>query len=98
MRLSFALALVVPLVASCTPYIPMKADFGTTAAVPQGPMPPEYAKFNNYDPKVNGVLADQICATPYRPDTVVPIDASPGQLVHETGTCATHQPVFGNGR
>ena len=98
MRFLFALAFVVPLVAGCTPYIPMKADFGTSAAVPQGPIPPEYAKFNNYDPKLNAVLADQICATPYQPSTAVPMDASPGQLVNATGTCATHQPVIGNGR
>ena len=64
----------------------MKTDFGTTAAVPQGEIPPEYAKFNNFDPKVNAVLANQICATPYQPSTVATMDASPGQLVAATGT------------
>ena len=98
MRLLSALALVVPLVAGCTPYIPMKTDFGTTAAVPQGEIPPEYAKFNNFDPKVNAVLANQICATPYQPSTVTTSDASPGQLVAATGTCAPHQPIIGNWR
>lgn len=98
MRLLTGLALVAPLVASCTPYIPMKADFGTTAAVPKGEIPPEYAKFNAYDPKVNAVLANQICATPYVPGKVTTDDASPGQLVTATGTCAPHQPILGNGR
>jgi hypothetical protein len=98
MRLLSALALVVPLVAGCTPYIPMKADFATTAAVPQGEIPPEYAKFNNYDPKTSAVLANQICATPYQPNTVTTRDASPGQMVTATGTCEPHQPILGNGR
>lgn len=98
MRLLSVLMLVVPLVAACTPYIPMKTDFGTTAAVPTGPIPPEYAKFNAYDPKVNPLLANQLCATVYQPATVATDDASPGQLVAATGTCATHQPILGNGR
>lgn len=98
MRLLPLLALVVPLVAGCTPYLPMKQDFGTTAAMPKGDIPPEYAKFNAYDPRVNAVLANQICATPYQPETVSTRDASPGQLVNATGTCAIHQPILGNGR
>lgn len=90
--------LVVPFVAGCTPYIPMKADFGTTAAVAKGDIPPEYAKFNAYDAQVNPVLANQICATAYVPGKVQPNDASPGQLVTATGTCAPHRPILGNGR
>jgi hypothetical protein len=98
MRLLSGLVLVVPLVTSCTPYLPMKTDFGTTAALPTGTIPPEYAKFNAYDPKVNALLANQICATPYQPTQVTTNDASPGQLVTATGTCAPHQPILGNGR
>lgn len=96
MRLLFAVALVAPLVASCTPYIPEKLDFGTSAAMPKGPIPPEYAGFNAYDPSVNAVLAQQVCATAYRPGDVTTSDASPGQLVTAHGTCAIHQPVIGN--
>ena len=40
MRLLSALMLVVPLVSGCTPYLPEKLDFGTTAAVPVGDIPP----------------------------------------------------------
>ena len=96
MRLLFALALVTPLVAGCTPYIPEKLNFGTSAAVPKGNIPPEYAQFNAYDPNVNPVLAHQICATPYQPGDATIADASPGQLVTAHGTCATHLPIVGN--
>jgi hypothetical protein len=96
MRLLFAIALVGLLVASCTPYIPEKLDFGTSAAVAKGPVPPDYAGFNAYDPTINGVLAQQICATAYRPGDVATNDASPGQLVTAHGTCAVHQPLVGN--
>jgi hypothetical protein len=95
MRLLFALALVSPLVASCTPYIPEKLDFGTSAAVPKGEIPPEYAGFNAYDPNVNALLANQICATSYQPGDVDTADASPGALVTAHGTCAPHRPLTG---
>ena len=96
MRLLFALVLVSPLVVGCTPYIPMKTDFGTSAAVPKADIPPEYADFNAYDPNVNPVLAQQICATPYQPGDVMIAAASPGELVTAHGTCATHRPIIGN--
>jgi hypothetical protein len=96
MRKLAALVLAVSLVAGCTPYIPLKTDFGTSAAVPKGDIPPEYAAFNAYDPSVNPLMAQQICATPYRPNDVRTNDASPGQLVTAHGTCATHQPIVGD--
>ena len=96
MRLLLALALVLPLVAACTPYIPLKTDFGTSAAVTKGDIPPEYAEFNAYDPNVNPVLTQQICATPYQPSDIITAAASPGQLVTAHGTCAPHQPIIGN--
>ena len=96
MRLLLALALLLPAVAGCTPYIPEKLDFGTSAAVPKGDIPPEYAKFNAYDPSVNAVLAQQLCATAYEPVGARTSDASPGQLVTARGTCAVHQPIIGN--
>jgi hypothetical protein len=96
MRLLLVLALVSPLVAGCTPYIPEKLDFGTSAAVPVGAIPPEYAEFNAYDPNVNALLAQQICATAYQPGDVAVNDASPGQLVTAHGRCAIHTPFVGN--
>jgi hypothetical protein len=95
MRSIFALALLMPLAAGCTPYLPMKADFGTSAAVPKGDIPPEYAEFNAYDPNVNPLLAEQICATKYQPNEVAVRGASPGELVTARGTCATHLPIVG---
>ena len=96
MRLLFALALVSPLVAGCTPYTPLKTDFGTSAAVPKGDIPPEYRGFNVYNAEVNGLMAQQICATSYVPNDVNIADASPGAIVTAHGTCATHQPIVGN--
>jgi hypothetical protein len=96
-RLALAPVLVSLLVAGCTPYIPEKLDFGTSAAVPKGNIPPEYAAFNAFDPNVNPVLSQQICATPYVPSDVTTADASPGQIVTAHGTCAPHQPIVGSG-
>ena len=96
MRPLFALAVVSALLAGCTPYLPMKADFATSGLAPTGDIPPEYAAFNAYEPAVGAVLADQICATEFRPRETVILDAEPGQLVTTRGTCATHQPIFGN--
>ena len=67
MRVFFGLLLLLPGIAGCTPFIPVKDDFGTSALVPVGDIPPEFAEFNAYDPGVNPLLADQICATPYQP-------------------------------
>jgi hypothetical protein len=95
MRLLFALVLTAPLVAGCTPYIPERMDFGTSALAPKGETPPEYAAFNNYDPNVAGMLASQICATEYQPRAVVVADANPGQMITATGTCAPHRVLIG---
>ena len=95
MRSFYVLALAAPILASCTPYIPAKLDFGTSAAVPKGDLPPEYVKFNAYDANVNPTLAAQICATSYQPSDISTADANPGQLVTAHGTCAPHRPFIG---
>ena len=96
MRPLIVLALVSPLLAGCTPYLPMRSDFGVSALAPVGAIPPEFAGFNAYDPAVNPALAAQICATPFEPRETVTTDAVPGQLVSTRGTCATHRPIIGN--
>ena len=48
---------------------------------------PEFAEFNNYDPEVNPLLADQVCATPYIALQERSLRASPGELIAETGRC-----------
>ena len=95
MRRLFALVLLPAIAAGCTPYIPVKDDFGTSALVPAGDVPPEFAEFNAYDPAVNPLLADQLCATPYEPLEAKSIGASSGRLVQARGRCQTHIPLFG---
>ena len=90
-----ALVLLTAIVAGCTPYIPVKDDFGTSALAPAGDLPPEFAEFNAYDPAVNGLLADQLCATPYQPLDEKTLGAGSGRLVQAHGRCQTHIPLFG---
>jgi hypothetical protein len=95
MRALLAIALLPAIVAGCTPYIPVKDDFATSALAPAGDIPPEYAEFNVYDPGVNRLLAAQLCATPYQPLEEKVLGASPGRLVQARGRCETHTPLFG---
>jgi hypothetical protein len=95
MRVLLVLLLLSAAVAGCTPYIPVKDDFGTSALVPAGDIPPEYAEFNVYEPAVNDLLANQLCATPYQPLEVQNLGAAPGQLLRARGRCQTHIPIFG---
>jgi hypothetical protein len=99
MRLFLALALLPLLIAGCTPYIPVKDDFGTSALAPptdsRGAVPPEFAEFNVYDPAVNRLVANQICTTPYQLLEEKTLDASSGRLVVARGRCPTHIPFFG---
>jgi hypothetical protein len=96
MRWVLAVVLVAPLAWGCTPYMPVKDDFGTSAALPKGDIPPEYAQFNAYNAGVNPLLVDQICATPYQPRDVNFADATPGQIATAHGRCANHVPFFGS--
>ena len=96
MRVLPVVLLLSALVAGCAPYIPVRDDFGTSAAVPVGDIPPEFAEFNAYDPGINPLLADQMCATPYQPMEDKFLAASPGRIVQERGRCATHIPFWGN--
>jgi hypothetical protein len=105
MRALSALVLLAAIVAGCTPYIPVKDDFSTSAAAPavgpqpagstRGDIPPEFAEFNVYDPGVNRLLAAQICATPYQPLEEKVLGASTGRLIQARGRCQTHMPLLG---
>ena len=94
MRKLRALASIVLLVAGCTPYIPVKPAFGVSALAPTGTVPPEFAQFNNYDPRVNTVLADQVCATPYQPEIDKSLTAAPGEIVAARGRCQRYNIPF----
>ena len=95
MRALFALVLLPAIAAGCTPYIPVKDDFGVSALAPAGEMPPEFVEFNAYNPAINGLLADQICATPYRPLEEKTLGADSGRLIQARGRCQIHTPLFG---
>ena len=96
MRLLLALALLPAALAACTPEIPVKPDFGVSALQPTDNIPPEFIEFNNYDPGVNPLLADQMCATPYTRDTERTRAAVPGAMIAAKGRCDTHIPFVGN--
>ncbi|MGH7045118.1 MAG: hypothetical protein ACREE2_01850 [Stellaceae bacterium] len=95
MRILPALALIGLLAAGCTPAIPVKEAFGVSGQQPAGPLPPEFAAFNNYDPRVAQLLAEQMCATPYKLQVVKALEAAPGQIVAATGRCELYLGPFG---
>jgi len=63
--------------------------------VPAPGIPPEFAEFNNYDPAVNPLLAQQLCATPYDPLESRNVGAATGDMTQLRGRCRTHVPLFG---
>jgi hypothetical protein len=89
------LSAAVVLQSGCTPYIPVKDDFATSALAPVGDIPPEFAEFNKFDPAVNVLLEDQVCATSYEPLEAKTLGASSGRLVDARGRCRAHVPIFG---
>jgi hypothetical protein len=95
MRHLFALGLLcvclLSLPGGCTPYIPVKDAFGTSGLRPTGNIPPEFAEFNNYDPGLNALLAQQSCATPYILLTEKSLRASPGELIAASGRCQPYE-------
>ncbi|HXC90308.1 MAG TPA: hypothetical protein VNV18_09090 [Stellaceae bacterium] len=94
MRTLFSLALLGVLAAGCTPYIPIKDEFGVSALRPTGEIPPEFAEFNRYDPRVNPLLAEQMCATPYQIEAVKALDAAPGEILAAQTRCRPYEPFF----
>jgi hypothetical protein len=91
MRLFLLLALSAALLGSCTPFIPIKDAFSTSAVKPTGNIPPEFLEFNNYDAQVSAVVADQVCATPYILDTAKSLRATPGEFVTWRGRCEPYE-------
>jgi hypothetical protein len=95
MRAFLAVVLLSVLLPGCTPYIPINDDFGVSALEPKTGVPPEFAEFNNYNPNVDALVANQICATRYEQVQARTVDASPGEMVEARGRCATHIPLVG---
>jgi len=96
MRIVSALVLLCFVAAGCTPAIPVKDEFGVSALQPTGKIPPEFAAFNRYDPRINPLLADQMCVTPYQIQAVKALDAAPGEILAAQARCETYQPFFAN--
>ena len=96
MRVLSALLLLSLAAVGCTPFIPVKDDFGTSALAPAGDIPPEFAEFNAYDPGINPLLADQLCATPQQAVEEKNIAAAGGRIIQARSRCATHVPFWGN--
>src|SRR5437016_10794519 len=91
MRLFCVLVIPTVLLGGCTPFIPIKDAFGTSALKPTGNIPPEFVEFNNFDPQVNAILADQICATPYILRTEKSLRSAPGEIVAWSGRCEPYE-------
>ncbi|MFZ3234586.1 MAG: hypothetical protein WA417_19295 [Stellaceae bacterium] len=94
MRRSSALLLLCLVAAGCTPYLPIKDEFGVSALRATGEIPPEFAAFNRYEPRVNALLAEQVCATPDRTEAVKALEAVPGEILAAQVRCQTYKPFF----
>ena len=90
MRFALALAVIPGLLAGCTDTIPYKDEFGVSALQLNGKIPPEYRRFNNYDWRVDPLLADQMCATVYVPLEEKSMPAAPGEIVAWRARCAPY--------
>ncbi len=100
MRAFFAaflfLALEVLALAGCATPIPTKDDFGASALLEVGDIPPGFAAFNRFDSATNDLLAQQLCATPYQRLNENAMGAAPGRLEELIARCRTHVPLFGS--
>lgn len=94
MRAASVLAVLCLFAAGCTPNIPVKPEFGVSALQSSGDTPPEFLAFNRYDPRVNPVLAEQMCATPTTTEVVKALEAVPGQILSAQTRCERYQPWF----
>jgi hypothetical protein len=94
--LGFLAVLGANLAGGCTPYIPVEDAFGTSALKPTGNIPPEFAEFNNYDPGVNALLADQVCATPDILLAEKSLRGAPGELIAAQDRCRPYEVTIHN--
>jgi hypothetical protein len=94
MRISPSLVLLLLFAAGCTPDIPVEPAFGVSAHNAVGPIPPEFAAFNRYDPRINPLLAEQMCTTPYDVQVIKALDAVPGEISAMQAECRRYQPWF----
>jgi hypothetical protein len=96
MRASLALPLVALALAGCATPIPAKDDFGASALLAVGDVPPGFAEFNRFDAATNDLIADQLCATPLQRLNENAMEAAPGRFEQLVARCRTHVPLFGS--
>ena len=96
MRAFLALPLVVVALAGCATPLPAKDDFGASGLLAVGDIPPGFVEFNRFDAATNGLIADQLCATPLQRLNDNAMEAAPGRLDQLTARCRTHVPFFGS--
>lgn len=94
MRIFPVVAVLGLFAASCTPNIPVEPAFNVSALRATGEIPPEFAAFNRYDPRVDPLLAEQTCTTPFETQVVRTAPAVPGELLDAQVYCRTYQPFF----
>jgi len=96
MRAFLVLPLVFLALAGCATPLPAKDDFGASALVAVGDIPPGFAEFNRFDPATNGMIANQLCATPLQRLNDNAMEAAPDRLDQLVARYHTHIPFFGS--
>lgn len=94
MRIFSALIVLGLGASACTPNIPVVPEFGVSALKATGGIPPEFAAFNRYDPRVNPLLVEQMCATMDEQEVVKALEAVPGEIPAAQAKCLRYQPFF----
>jgi hypothetical protein len=89
-----AVALLALVAAGCTPRIPVEEAFAVSALRATSEIPPEFAAFNRYDPRVNPLLAEQSCATPFETQYYKSLQAVPGEILIDQVRCKSYWPFF----
>ncbi len=85
------LATAAAFLAGCADHIPVRREVGVSAIKKTGEIPPEFALFNNYDPRVGTLLAGQLCATPYRQLSQKAMPAEPGEILASRIQCEPYR-------
>lgn len=96
MRAFLAVPILLLALAGCATPIPAKDDFGASALLAAGNIPPNFPAFNRFDARTNELVADQLCATPAQRLEENAMEAAPGRFDQLLARCRTHVPLFGS--
>ena len=104
MRAFLAVALIVLCLAGCATPMPAKDDFGASALLAVGNIPPGFPEFNRFDAGTNDLIAGQLCATPAQRLEENAMQAVPGRFdsssraAAPTCRCSVRRLAAGSGR